>query len=149
MVVTNMVNMIEELSKCDRNHKGLICALSIAFFNKYGDEALPVIRNVLNTHVPYNSPQIRELQGKGMKGFADLLNAFGVDVKTSTDDIVHFITGGVCQFGLYDTDRRLCEAMMIFDEKLVETIVGQDVSMEILRTVSAGDKCCEVKFSLK
>jgi hypothetical protein len=144
-----MVNMVEELSKCDRNHKGAIGALSIAFFSKYGEEALPVISDVLNSHVPYTSPQIRELHGKGMKGFAGLLSAFDVAVKASTDEVVHFVTGGVCQFGFYDTDRRLCEAMMIFDKKLVETIVGQGVDMEILRTVSSGDKCCEVKFSIK
>jgi len=144
-----MINMEEELTKCDRNHKGAIGALSIAFYNKYGEEALPVIREVLNSHDPYNNPQIRELRGKGMKGFSDLLNSFGVTVKDSTDEVVHFVTGGVCQFGLYDTDRKLCEAMMIFDEKIVETIVGKEVDMEIIRTVSAGDNCCEVKFTNK
>lgn len=143
-----MVNLAEELTKCDRNHKGAIGALSIAFFNKYGEEALPVIEEVLESHVPYDMPRVRELQGKGMKGFADLLNAFDVEVKTSTDEVVHFVTGGVCQFGLYDTDKRLCEAMMIFDKKIVETIVGRDTDMEIIRTVSSGDKCCEVKFSI-
>ena len=142
-----MVDMIEELTKCDRNHKGAIGALSIAFFNKYGDEALPVIEGVLESHVPYDTPQVREMQDTGMKGLAELFSRF-VELEAATDEVVHFITGGVCQFGLYNTDKKLCEAMMIFDRKIVETVVGRELDMAILRTVSAGDDCCEVKFSI-
>ena len=58
------------------------------------------------------------------------------------------VTGGVCKFGLYDTYKPLCEAMMIFDRNIVETIVGQKVDMEIIRTVASGDKFCEVKFTI-
>jgi len=139
--------MAEKLSQSDRSNKGAIGALSIAFHRKYGDEALPIIEGVLESHVPYDMPQVREMKGKGMKGLAELFSKY-VEIKAATDEVVHFVTGGACQFGLYDTHKRLCEAMMIFDRKIVETIVGQKLDMEIIKTVASGDKFCEVKFTI-
>jgi hypothetical protein len=39
--------------------------------------------------------------------------------------------------------------MMHLDKGMLEAVVGSEVNMEILRTVAAGDKNCEIVYSLR
>jgi len=49
---------------------------------------------------------------------------------------------------LEGTNRKLCEAMMTFDMRVVETL-SPNVTMKIVKTVAAGDPQCEISIKPK
>lgn len=122
-----------------------------AFYEKYGDEALPVIIEVMgNNGVAMAEMSKGMVQGEDMKAVGQLLGMFemfdmGFDVVEVSDDKVHFKIAP-CPLCIEGTSRELCEAMMTSDKKMVETIIGQEVEMEIPKAVAIGDEYCEFLF---
>jgi predicted hydrocarbon binding protein len=122
-----------------------------AFYEKYGDEALPVISEVMGKNgVAMGEMSKGMVQAEGMKAVGQLFGMFamfdmGLDVVEVSDDTVHFKIAP-CPLCIEGTSRELCEAMMTSDKKMVETLIGQEVEMEIPKAVAVGDEYCEVLF---
>lgn len=130
-------------------------ALSKAFYQKYGKEALPIITEAASQGgVGYGKMMQQMTPARGMKAVGESLKMMGsmmgmdMEIMELSDDAIHFKTPR-CPLGIEGTSKELCEAMMSSDKKMVGTFLGQEVDMKILKSVAAGDKECEVIFSKK
>ncbi|MBI4774379.1 MAG: L-2-amino-thiazoline-4-carboxylic acid hydrolase [Deltaproteobacteria bacterium] len=130
--------------------EGLLCK---KFYEKYGDKALPVIRDVFQ--------QWGEVQGKKMKkklGDMDFKTAVLTYVDPATkrepkaeiieakDDRVE-IKVYACPYILDGHGRDLCEAMMAMDSEIIRAIVPGRIELELRSTLAAGDPCCHAVFA--
>ena len=129
-------------------------ALSKAFYERYGEEALPIIARVAAN---YGVGIARIIQKMGpvrnMKDLGEILKMwetmrFASELIELTNNTIHFKVPK-CPLGLEGTTRELCEAMMSSDSKMVSTLLEQEVEAKILKSIAAGDKYCEVKYSTK
>jgi hypothetical protein len=130
-------------------------ALSKAFYDKYGNEALPVITNVMSSGGTESGKIVqRMLPATNMKSLVEMFNmmgammGMGMEVVESSDDTFHFKVSR-CPYDIEGTNKGLCEALMTSDAKLFSTAMGQDVEMKILKSVAVGDKECDIVFSIK
>jgi Ran GTPase-activating protein (RanGAP) involved in mRNA processing and transport len=130
-------------------------ALSKAFYQKYGKEALPIIAKVSSQGgVEYGKMMQQMTPARGMKAVGESLKMMGsmmgmdMQIVELSDNAIHFKTPK-CMLGLEGTSKELCEAMMKSDKNMIGTFLGQEVDMKILKSVAAGDKECEVIFSKK
>ena len=124
-----------------------------AFYKKFGDDALPVIAEICKK-------QGRALGLKIKKKVPDnrlttVANAFSKsynpeDIKVvEVSDIIFHIQGSKCPFGLENTSRALCEAVMEIDAEYFRTAVSKDIKLNIIKTVAAGDKFCDTIYTIK
>lgn len=131
-----------------------IGALSKAFYEKYGDEALPTIAEVMGeSGVEHAKIAQSMLKGNDMKAVGELFGMmemfdFEVEVIELSDDTIRFKMAP-CPMGLEGTSKELCEAMMTSDKKMIETIIGKEVDANILKSVAAGDEYCEAVMTIK
>jgi len=132
-----------------------IGALSKAFYERYGKEALPIITEVSSQGGVASGKAMREMAPvKGMKAVGEQFKMMGsmmgmdMELIELTDDTFHFKVPK-CPLGIEGTSKELCEALMTNDKKMIETLLGQDLEMKIPKSVAAGDKECEVIFSTK
>jgi len=59
------------------------------------------------------------------------------------------IQGTMCPFGLENTSRALCEAVMAIDREYFREAVSNKIDLKILKTVAAGDLNCDTVYTLK
>ena len=123
------------------------------FYKKFGKEALHVIENVCGK-------QGRALGLKIMKKVSDnklktVATAFSksfdpnfVKIISISDECFH-IQGTMCPFGLENTSRALCEAVMAIDYEYFREAVSDKIELKILKTVAAGDIHCDTVYTLK
>jgi len=130
-------------------------ALGRAFYEKYGNEALPIITGVMSRGGEEMGKIMgQNLPGKNMNTVANNFRMMGpmfggmMEVLESSDDSFR-LKMARCPFGLEGAGREVCEAMMSGDEKMMSSALGQEVAMKILKTVAVGDKACEITFSIK
>ena len=121
-----------------------------AFYEKYGDEILPVIDNILG------------LQGQalGLKVWSKLSNcnlsaiatAFTKNFDPTTIKVISIsdekfqIQGTKCPFGLENTSRQLCEAVMAIDREYFCTATDGKTTLKIIKTRAAGDDICDTVY---
>ncbi len=130
-------------------------ALSKAFYEKYGKEALPIIAEVARQGGVRRAEIMREMMPvKGMKAVGEQLKTMGsmmdigMEIIELSDDVIHFKVSQ-CPLGIEGTSKELCEAMMASDAKMAGTLLGQEVEMNIPKSIAVGDKECEVILSKK
>ena len=130
-------------------------AMSRAFYEKCGEEALPIIaEGARKSGVRQAEMMQKTMPAKSMKDIGEMFKmmggAVGMDVQIVelSDDTLHFKTPK-CLLGIEGTSKGLCEAMMNSDKSMMSTLLGRDVEMNVLKSVAAGDKECEVIFSSK
>jgi len=130
-------------------------ALSKAFYEKYGKEALPIITEVASQGGVEHGKLMQQMApAKGMKAAGEMVKMMdsmiemGMEIVELSDDTFHFKVSQ-CPLGIEGTSKELCEAMMTSDKKMISTFLGQEVEMKILKSVAAGDEECEVIFSRK
>ncbi|NVM45555.1 MAG: hypothetical protein HWN79_11620 [Candidatus Lokiarchaeota archaeon] len=123
------------------------------FYKKFGKEALPIIETVCGK-------QGRALGLKIMKKLPDnklttVARAFSksynpnfVKIISISDENFH-IQGTMCPFGLENTSRALCEAVMAIDREYFREAVSDKIELKILNTVAAGDLHCDTIYTLK
>jgi predicted hydrocarbon binding protein len=80
--------------------------------------------------------------------FSHVTRLFGVsnNFEVRGNEVLVKITK--CPYGLENTNRGLCEAMMAFDVGAVEAL-GPNLIMEIVKTVAVGDTECEISIRNK
>ena len=130
-------------------------ALGKAFYDRFGKEALPLITEVMGKGgVDSAQVMLKMMPVKGMKDAGQLFVKVGASMDTGmeiielSDDTFHFRLSR-CLFCLDGAGQELCEAMMASDAKMLDTILGQKLKMNIVKSVAAGDEMCEVIFSKK
>ena len=123
------------------------------FYKEFGKEALPIIEDVCRK-------QGRALGLKIMKkvpdnklstvarAFSKSFNPNFVKIISNSDKIFH-IQGTMCPFGLENTSRELCEAVMAIDHEYFREAVSDKIELKILKTVAAGDIHCDTIYTLK
>jgi len=144
--------MKEENEKLPRNPieaQGLLIKI---FYSKYGNDAIPLIK------------QVCELQGKSLglkikskvsdnklstvaKAFVKSYDPNLVKVVSLSDEEFH-VQGTKCPFGLENTSRELCEAVMTIDLEYFRTAVSDGVELEILKTLAEGDSICDTIYKI-
>ncbi len=122
-------------------------------YNKFGKEALPIIRDVLGkqgqvlgTKILKKVPDNR--LSTVAEAFAKSFDPKGSQV-ISVSDKRFQIQGTRCPFGLENTSRELCEAVMEIDLAYFQAAVSEQIELEITETVAEGDKCCDTIYTLK
>jgi predicted hydrocarbon binding protein len=120
-----------------------------AFYQQYGDEALPAIAEVMGqVGVDWGKINQKMLPVKSMKPISEQFVAMGATVVELSDDTLHFRISH-CPFGLEGTSRKLCESMMTIDEKRLTTFMGQEVGVKVIKSLAAGDAECDIVFVSK
>jgi predicted ArsR family transcriptional regulator len=141
---------IDDLPKNATEAQGLLIK---AFYEKCGDEILPVIDDILGRQgrtlglkVRSKLPDCRlsTVAAAFMKNF----DPKTVEVVSISDKKFH-IRGTKCPFGLENTTRQLCEAVMAIDRELFSVATDGNTTMEITHTRAAGDSVCNTIFTFK
>jgi len=129
--------------------------LSKAFYNKYGEEALPIItEGARQGGVEYGKLMKQMAPTQDMKAFAesmkmmDSMMGLGMEVVELSDKVFHFKVSR-CPLGIEGTSKKLCEALMTNDKEMMSTFLGKEVEMKIPKSVAVGDKECEVIYTIK
>jgi len=123
-----------------------------AFYKKFGKKVLPIIRDVLRLQGCALGLKIKqklpdnELSTIAM-AFAKTFDPAFVKVITLTDEKFH-IQGTKCPFGLENTTRELCEAVMEIDREYFSTASDGKTQLVILQTVAAGDPVCDTIYTI-
>jgi hypothetical protein len=124
-----------------------------AFYEKCGDEILPVIDNILGRQGKSLGLKVRSklpdcLLSTVAAAFTKNFDSTTVEVISISDEQFH-IQGTKCPFGLENTSRQLCEAVMAIDRELFSVATDGKTKMEIAKTRAAGDPTCETIFTVK
>jgi len=140
----------EALPKNATEAQGLLIK---AFHEKCGDAVLPVIDNILG----------RQGRALGLKvksklpdcNLSTVAAAFAKNFDPSTIKIVSIsdekfhIQGSTCPFGLENTSRQLCEAVMAIDREYFSAATDGRTTLAILKTRAAGDSICDTVYTTK
>jgi hypothetical protein len=122
-----------------------------AFHEKCGDEILPVIEDILGR-------QGRALGFKAKSklpdchlstiaaGFTKNFDPTTINVVSISDEKFH-IQGTKCPFGLENTSRQLCEAVMAIDREYFFAATDGKTTLDIIKTRAAGDLICDTLYT--
>jgi predicted hydrocarbon binding protein len=126
-----------------------------AFYEKNGKEAIPIITQIARKNGVAEAELMQKMMPvKDMKGVAELFKMMdsmmemGMEIVELSDNTIHFKMPK-CVPNIQGTSRELCEAMMSSDASMVSTLLGKEVETKIPKSLAAGDKVCEVIFSIK
>lgn len=124
-----------------------------AFYGKCGNEILPVIDNILG-----RQGRALGLKVKGKltdcnlstvaRAFAKNFDPATINVVSISDDKFH-IQGTICPFGLENTSRQLCEAVMAIDREYFFAATDGKTTLEIIKTRADGDPICDTLYTIK
>jgi hypothetical protein len=143
-------NTTDPLPKNATEAQGLLIK---AFHEKCGDEILPVIDNILG----------RQGRALGLKlksklpdchlstiaaAFAKNFDPTTTKVVSISDENFH-LQGTKCPFGLENTSRQLCEAVMAIDREYFFAATNGKTTLEIIKTRAAGDPICDTLYTTK
>ncbi|MFW9942761.1 MAG: L-2-amino-thiazoline-4-carboxylic acid hydrolase [Candidatus Thorarchaeota archaeon] len=124
-----------------------------AIFKKFGKESLPMIREILGKQGRALGLKIRKKLPDNKlstvaKAFSKSFDQKLVNVVAITDEKFQ-IQGTTCPFGLENTTRELCEAVMEIDYEYFRTAVSDKIRLKIIKSVAEGDSCCDTVYELK
>ena len=124
-----------------------------AIYEKFGKESLPVIKEILGKQGRALGLKIRKkIQDNKLssvaKAFSQSYDPKLVNVVAITDEKFQ-IQGITCPFGLENTTRELCEAVMEIDYEYFRTAVSDKIRLSIIKSVAQGDSCCDTLYELK
>ena len=124
-----------------------------AFYEKFGREALPIIKEILGKQGRALGLKIKnKLPDNKLstvaKAFTKSWDPNLVKV-ISIDDHIFHIQGTKCPFGLENTSRELCEAVMEIDYEYFRTAVSDKIKLNVSKTVAEGDSCCDTIYELQ
>jgi hypothetical protein len=144
-----------ETTKKSPNHTYQALALmSRLFYEKYGDDTLPVIRDVWYKMGLASGELLKQPADYDFKTAAAVLierdkkiGYMGLRYRVS-DELYRMTApaGKKCDVGLEGCGRPICEAVMAVSVGQFKSICGLDVAMEIITCCAAGDACCDVIF---
>jgi predicted hydrocarbon binding protein len=126
-----------------------------AFYEKNGEASLPILAEIASKSGLERAETIKKMTSvKDMKDIGelfkmmDLMMEMGVKIVELSNDTIHYKMPK-CNLHIGGTSKELCETMMTADTKMFGSLLGQEVDMKILSSIAAGDKECEIIFSIK
>jgi len=127
------------------------------FYKKYGDDTIPIIKDVWYKMGLASGERLKkQLTSYDFKSAANLFEQKrkqrGKTVtNTISDTHCHVTTpaGYICNVGLENAGRRICEAVMSVNQGQFKAICGFDVDMKITKSRAKGDDRCEFIISCK
>jgi predicted hydrocarbon binding protein len=126
-----------------------------AFYKKFGKEAIPIITEisgksgVVQAELTQQMMPVKDMKDIGeLYKMMDSMMEIGMEIVELTDDTIHFKVPR-CVVGIEGTSKELCEAMMTSDAEMASTLLGQEIEMQILKSIAVGDNECDVVFSIK
>ncbi len=142
----------KDLKKLPRNSTEAQGLLIKAFYKKYGDEILPIVDDILSLQGRALGLKVKEkVQDTKLSTIAKFFSKNWdpklVKVISISDEKFH-IQGTKCPFGLENTSRKLCEAVMAIDREYFFTATDGKTKLEILKTVAAGDPICDTVYKV-
>jgi predicted ArsR family transcriptional regulator len=122
------------------------------FYQKFGKEALPIIKDICKRQGRSLGLRIKKKLPDNKlstvaKAFSQSYDPKNVKVITISDDKFQ-IQGTKCPFGLENTSRELCEAVMEIDYEYFRTAVSDKIKLQVIKTVAQGDSCCDTIYEL-
>ena len=124
-----------------------------AFYQKFGKDALIIIKNVckkqgrsLGLKIKSKLPNNR--LSTVATAFSKSYNPKDIKIIEISDKKFQ-IQGNRCPFGLENTSRELCEAVMEIDAEYFRTAVNEDIHLKIIKTVADGDEYCDTTYYFK
>ncbi len=124
-----------------------------AFYEKFGKEALPIIKEICGKQGRALGLKIKNKLSNNKlstvaKAFSQSYDPNNVKVMFLSDEKFR-IQGTKCPFGLENTSRELCEAAMEIDYEYFRTAVSDKIKLTIYRSVADGDARCDTTYKLK
>lgn len=124
-----------------------------AFHEKCGSAALPVIDDILGRQgralgLKAGSRVADKRLSTVAAAFAKNFDPATVDVACLSDEKFQ-IVGTKCPFGLENTSRELCEAVMAIDREYFAAATEGRTQLRILQTRAAGDPVCDTVYTLR
>jgi predicted ArsR family transcriptional regulator len=130
--------------------------LCVRLYEELGDAVLPIIREVYGAYgrelgCAFAAKwKIKTLE-EAAKAFVALCNEQGLPSSYQLSGDRVCITGHKCPFGLDNTHRPVCEALMEMDREMLRTILGLSpdrLDMTIAKCLADGDSACTGSFRL-
>jgi hypothetical protein len=123
-----------------------------AFYKKFGKEALPLIKAACKKQGRALGLKVKsKLPNNNLttvsKAFSKSFDQRCVKIISVSDNKFH-IQGTKCPFGLENTSRELCEAVMEIDHEYFRTAVSDKIKLNITKTVAEGDSCCDTIYEM-
>ena len=141
---------MEDLPKNSIEAQGMLFK---AFYIKFGQEALPIIKDVCKKQGRSLGFKIRNKLSDSKlstvaEAFSRSYNPNDIKIIEISDERFQ-IQGNRCPFGLENTSRELCEAVMEIDAEYFRTAVNNDIKLKIIKTVADGDEYCDTIYDFK
>ena len=143
-------NNVDELPRNAIEAQGLLIK---AVYKKYGAEVLTIIKKVCEKQGRSLGLKVkRKLPNNNLttvaKAFSKSFDQNFVKIISISDEKFQ-IRGTKCPFGLENTSRELCEAVMAIDHEYFREAVSDNIQLKILKTVAAGDPYCDTVYEIK
>jgi hypothetical protein len=131
-----------------------LALMSRLFYKKFGDAALPIIRDVWYQMGLASGERLKEKLSaydfKSAAGIIDEMNkrdgGMGKCPISGMFYHVNSLPDFGCDVGLENAGRPICEAVMSVNKGQFKSICGCDVEMNIVRSRAAGADCCEIIY---
>ncbi len=140
---------IMQLPKNSIEAQGLLIK---AFYEKYGNEILPIVDEILGMQGRALGLRIKKKLPDSRlttigKAFAQNFDPESTEVVTLKENEFH-IRGTNCPFGLENTSRKLCEAVMAIDREYFLAATDGKTKLKIVRTRAEGDSVCDTVYTI-
>ncbi len=124
-----------------------------AVYKKFGGEVLSIIKNVCRKQGQSLGLKVKKKLPKNnltsvAKAFSKSFDQNFVKIISISDERFQ-IQGTKCPFGLENTSRELCEAVMAIDHEYFREAVSDKIELKILKTVAEGDPYCDTVYEIK
>ncbi|TET56396.1 MAG: hypothetical protein E3J52_12035 [Promethearchaeota archaeon] len=122
-------------------------------YKKFGVEVLPIIKDVCRKQGKSLGLKVKKkLPNNNLtsvaKAFSKSFDQNLVKIISISDEKFQ-IHGTKCPFGLENTSRELCEAVMAIDHEYFREAVSDKIELKIFKTVAAGDPYCDTIYEIK
>ena len=130
--------------------------LCVALYEKLGDQVLPVMEEIYGQYGFEVGLGLKEkwkptCLEDAARAFVEMCNHNGLPSKVEMQNGVCYWTGYSCPFGIENTYRGVCEALMAMDRELFRAVlhVGKGrMVFTIDKCLVVGDECCRGIFRL-
>ena len=131
-----------------------LALLSRLAYEKFGEEALPLISEVCyKLGVSVGKKMKEDMSASCLKAAGEIFlggakkRGTPADILEISDKRFHS-NSYRCSMGLANTNYKLCEAVMAMDRAILETASGKKLKLDIIKTIAAGDPCCDTIFTV-
>ena len=143
-------NELEEIPKNPIEAQGMLIK---AIYEKFGTNALSIIKDICRKQGRAVGLKIsKKLSNNKLSTVAKASSKSydPEDIKViKISDKEFQIQGNECPFGLENTSRELCEAVMEIDAEYFRIAVDENIELRIIKTVAEGDSYCDTIYELK